>query len=95
VIVSIVRDRAIRLPVRRYVGIENWRWAGVPFYEETGALRDMVVTHLLQVLGFVAMEPPTSFSAKALLDETVKVVSRHGAAAPRGPGARPVCRVPR
>jgi glucose-6-phosphate 1-dehydrogenase len=43
------------------------------FYEETGAFRDMVVTHLLQVLGFVAMEPPTSFSAKALLNETVKV----------------------
>jgi glucose-6-phosphate 1-dehydrogenase len=43
------------------------------FYEETGAFRDMVVTHLFGVLGFVAMEPPTSFSAKALLDETVKV----------------------
>jgi glucose-6-phosphate 1-dehydrogenase len=33
----------------------------------------MIVTHLLQVLGFVAMEPPASFSAKALLDETVRV----------------------
>jgi glucose-6-phosphate 1-dehydrogenase len=43
------------------------------FYEETGAFRDMIVTHLLQVLGFIAMEPPTSFSAKALLNETVKV----------------------
>ena len=43
------------------------------FYEDTGAFRDMVVTHLFEVLGFVAMEPPTSFSAKALLDETVKV----------------------
>ena len=43
------------------------------FYEETGAYRDMIVTHLLQVLGFVAMEPPTSFSARALLNETVKV----------------------
>ena len=30
------------------------------FYEETGAFRDMVVTHLFQVLSFVAMEPPTS-----------------------------------
>ena len=30
------------------------------FYEKTGAFRDMVVTHLLQVLGFVAMEPPSS-----------------------------------
>ena len=43
------------------------------FYEKTGAYRDMIVTHLLQVLGFVAMEPPTSFSPKALLDETAKV----------------------
>jgi glucose-6-phosphate 1-dehydrogenase len=43
------------------------------FYEQTGAFRDMVVTHLLPVLGFVAMEPPTSFSTKALVEETVKV----------------------
>jgi glucose-6-phosphate 1-dehydrogenase len=43
------------------------------FYEATGALRDMVITHLLQVVGFVAMEPPVSFSPKALVDETVKV----------------------
>ena len=34
------------------------------FYEETGAFRDMVVTHLFQVLGFVAMEPPTSLDAE-------------------------------
>jgi glucose-6-phosphate 1-dehydrogenase len=43
------------------------------FYEKTGAYRDMVVTHLLQVLGIVAMEPPSSLSAKALRDEKVKV----------------------
>jgi glucose-6-phosphate 1-dehydrogenase len=43
------------------------------FYEETGAFRDMVVTHLLQVLGFVAMEPPTSLEAKALGVEREKV----------------------
>ena len=43
------------------------------FYEQTGAYRDMIVSHLLQVLGFIAMEPPTSFSAGALLDETAKV----------------------
>jgi len=36
------------------------------FYEQTGAFRDMIVTHLFQVLGFVAMEPPTSFEPKAL-----------------------------
>ena len=44
-----------------------------PFYEPTGALRDMVVTHLLQVLALVAMEPPTTFAPKPLTDETVKV----------------------
>ncbi len=43
------------------------------FYEGTGAFRDMVVTHLFQVLGFVAMEPPTALSAKALRDEKQKV----------------------
>jgi glucose-6-phosphate 1-dehydrogenase len=43
------------------------------FYEATGAFRDMIVTHLLQVLGFVAMEPPASLAAKALVDEKVKV----------------------
>ena len=43
------------------------------FYEKTGAYRDMVVTHLLQVLGIVAMEPPSSLSAKALRDEKAKV----------------------
>ena len=43
------------------------------FYEGTGAFRDMVVSHLFQVLGFVAMEPPTSLSAKALREEKQKV----------------------
>jgi glucose-6-phosphate 1-dehydrogenase len=43
------------------------------FYEGTGAFRDMVVTHLFQVLGFVAMEPPTTISARALRDEKQKV----------------------
>jgi glucose-6-phosphate 1-dehydrogenase len=43
------------------------------FYEGTGAFRDMVVTHLFQVLGFVAMEPPNTLSARALADEKHKV----------------------
>ena len=43
------------------------------FYEETGAFRDMVVTHLLQVLGFVAMEPPVSLEPKPLGIEREKV----------------------
>ena len=43
------------------------------FYEQTGAFRDMIVTHLFQVLGFVAMEPPTSLEPKALGIEREKV----------------------
>ncbi len=43
------------------------------FYEETGAFRDMVVTHLFQVLSFVAMEPPTSLEARRLTAEREKV----------------------
>jgi glucose-6-phosphate 1-dehydrogenase len=43
------------------------------FYDATGAYRDMVVTHLFQVLAFVAMEPPTSLSAKSLRAEKLKV----------------------
>ena len=38
-----------------------------------GAYRDMIVTHLFQVLGFVAMEPPVSLDARHLRDETAKV----------------------
>jgi glucose-6-phosphate 1-dehydrogenase len=43
------------------------------FYDATGAYRDMVVTHLFQVLAFVAMEPPTSLASKPLRDEKAKV----------------------
>ena len=43
------------------------------FYESTGAYRDMVVTHLFQILGFVAMEAPTHLSPQAISDEKVKV----------------------
>jgi glucose-6-phosphate 1-dehydrogenase len=43
------------------------------FYEGTGAFRDMIVTHLFQVLGFVAMEPPISLEPKALGVEREKV----------------------
>jgi glucose-6-phosphate 1-dehydrogenase len=43
------------------------------FYEATGAFRDMVVTHLLQVLAFVAMEPPTALEPRAITEEKNKV----------------------
>jgi glucose-6-phosphate 1-dehydrogenase len=43
------------------------------FYEEAGAIRDVVQNHLLQVVGFLAMEPPTNTYAEAVRDEQVKV----------------------
>jgi glucose-6-phosphate 1-dehydrogenase len=43
------------------------------FYEQTGAYRDMVVTHLFQILGFVAMEAPTSLEPKPISEEKNKV----------------------
>ena len=45
----------------------------VGFYEQTGSFRDMVVTHLFQLLGFVALEPPVRLTAAALHDEKTKV----------------------
>ena len=43
------------------------------FYEGTGAYRDMVVTHLMQVLAFMAMEPPTSLAPDPIGEEKLKV----------------------
>jgi glucose-6-phosphate 1-dehydrogenase len=45
-----------------------------PYYEKAGALRDMVQSHLLQLVCLTAMEPPTSLTADAVRDEKAKVV---------------------
>jgi glucose-6-phosphate 1-dehydrogenase len=45
----------------------------IAFYEQTGAYRDMVVTHLFQILGFMAMEPPTSLDPGPISEEKNKV----------------------
>ena len=45
----------------------------IAFYESTGAYRDMVVTHLFQVLAFMAMEPPTALEPRAISEEKNKV----------------------
>ena len=44
------------------------------YYDKSGALRDMVQNHLLQLLSLVAMEPPVDFSNKNIKDEKVKVL---------------------
>jgi glucose-6-phosphate 1-dehydrogenase len=46
----------------------------IAFYDQTGAIRDMIQSHLMQVLAFVAMEPPSDFSAEHIRSEKVKVI---------------------
>ena len=65
------------------------------FYEETGAFRDMVVTHLFQVLGFVAMEPPTSLDAEGAGGRAREGLRLDAAARPEQRRPRPVRRLPR
>ncbi len=44
------------------------------YYEEAGAMRDMVPNHLMQLLAFIAMEPPTSFDAEAVRNKKAEVL---------------------
>ena len=44
------------------------------YYEKSGALRDMIQSHLMQVMTLVAMEPPVEFTADAVRDEKIKVL---------------------
>jgi glucose-6-phosphate 1-dehydrogenase len=60
----------VQITVAESVGVEH-RGA---YYEEAGAMRDMIPNHLLVLLGFLAMEPPNSFEATALRDEVNKVL---------------------
>jgi glucose-6-phosphate 1-dehydrogenase len=60
----------VQFTVAESVGIEN-RGA---FYEETGALRDIVQNHVLQVLSLLTMEPPASLAPEAIRDEKAKVL---------------------
>ena len=60
----------VQITVAETVGLEG----RVAFYDDAGALRDMVQNHMLQLLALVAMEPPTSFDSTAVRDEKVKVL---------------------
>jgi glucose-6-phosphate 1-dehydrogenase len=60
----------VQITVAETVGLEG----RVGFYDEAGALRDMVQNHMLQLLSLVAMEPPASYDATAVRDEKVKVL---------------------
>ncbi len=60
----------VQITVAESIGVEE-RGA---YYDESGALRDMVQNHLLQLLCLVAMEPPYSLEAAAVRDEKLKVL---------------------
>jgi glucose-6-phosphate 1-dehydrogenase len=60
----------VQITVAETVGLEG----RADYYDHAGALRDMVQNHMLQLLAFVAMEPPTNFDATAVRDEKVKVL---------------------
>jgi glucose-6-phosphate 1-dehydrogenase len=60
----------VQITVAESLGVEHRG----RYYEEAGALRDMVPNHLLQLLCFLAMEPPNSFAADAVRDEKAKVL---------------------
>jgi glucose-6-phosphate 1-dehydrogenase len=63
-----VRD--VQITIAETVGVESRG----EFYDNTGALRDMVQNHLLQLLCIVAMEPPTNIEADSMRDEKLKVL---------------------
>jgi glucose-6-phosphate 1-dehydrogenase len=59
----------VQIDVPETLGVDD----RVAFYEATGAFKDMVVTHLFQILGFMAMEPPTALSGGPINEEKNKV----------------------
>ena len=80
----------VQIDVPETLGLD--RRAG--FYESTGAYKDMVVTHLFQVMAFVAMEPPTALEPRAISEEKNKVFRSLLPIDPGRRGARPVRRLP-
>ena len=60
----------VQITIAETVGVEG-RWS---YYDDAGALRDMVQNHILQTLALVAMEPPASLDAAAVRNEKVKVM---------------------
>lgn len=64
------RIRHVQITVAEQVGVE----ARAAFYDKTGALRDMVQNHLLQLLCIIAMEPPSTSKPDDVRDEKLKVL---------------------
>jgi glucose-6-phosphate 1-dehydrogenase len=62
--------RQVQIDVAEDIGIEG---RGL-YYEEAGALRDIVQNHVMQLLAFISMEPPARFEAESIRDEKVKLL---------------------
>jgi glucose-6-phosphate 1-dehydrogenase len=60
---------SVEIKVSETLGVENRG----KYYEGSGAMRDMIQNHLMQLMGFIAMESPAVFEAEPLRDEIVKV----------------------
>ena len=60
----------VQITVSETVGLEGRKG----FYDDTGALRDMVQNHMLQLLALIAMEPPADYDATSIRDEKVKLL---------------------
>jgi len=60
----------VQITVAETIGVEGRG----DYYDQAGALRDMVQNHMLQLVALVAMEPPSDFDATAVRDEKVKVL---------------------
>lgn len=60
----------VQITIAESVGMEGRG----DFYDETGALRDIVQNHMLQLIALTAMEPPVAFDAECIRDEKVKIL---------------------
>jgi glucose-6-phosphate 1-dehydrogenase len=60
----------VEITAAETLGVEH----RAPYYEEAGALRDMITPHLIQLFSLVAMEPPAAFDGDAVRDEKMKVL---------------------
>jgi glucose-6-phosphate 1-dehydrogenase len=69
----------VQFTVAEAIGVEG----RAAYYEEAGAIRDLIQNHMLQVLAFLTMEPPRSLDPEAFRDEKVKVLKTIRPISPR------------
>jgi glucose-6-phosphate 1-dehydrogenase len=61
----------VQITVAESIGVEHGRGS---YYDQTGAMRDMVQNHMLQILALVGMEPPASLDAEAIRNQKVELL---------------------